>query len=287
MSRPQEKIRERELKHDTRRDRRPVRRVTTIYPDHIKVEKFYERTNRDAETVQSSPYTTTPDGYTYQDAPTTRHNRDHYQRSPRKNRFEEEANPLYYHETRTPEPRKHYQDAGKSRHYREDTRRRERKTRDEEEEAEKFFTDAANPNGKHYREYRERRERKLRHEEDARAPQYNQQRSPKPWRDPIDDTPKSTHRTRPKASKPHAPPPTPPSTTPALPDYYKALGLKPDASVAGIRKAYLKQIHENHPDRNGGSERAKVRTQELVEAYETLGDAEKRTRYDKLHRLAR
>lgn len=63
-------------------------------------------------------------------------------------------------------------------------------------------------------------------------------------------------------------------------DYYQVLGVPHNASEAIIRKAYRKLARETHPDVNKTPD-AKARFQEISEAYEVLGDAEKRKRYDR------
>ena len=62
-------------------------------------------------------------------------------------------------------------------------------------------------------------------------------------------------------------------------DYYKTLGVPRKASQAEIQKAYRKLARENHPDLNQSDE-AEMRFKEIGEAYEVLGDAEKRKKYD-------
>ena len=64
-------------------------------------------------------------------------------------------------------------------------------------------------------------------------------------------------------------------------DYYKTLGVEPDASADDIRRAYRKLARKYHPDRNkeSGSE---DRFKEIGEAYEVLKDPEKRKQYDQL-----
>jgi len=60
-------------------------------------------------------------------------------------------------------------------------------------------------------------------------------------------------------------------------DLYERLGLQPEANDRDIKKAYRKMSVEYHPDKNPGNE-AKFR--EITEAYEILGDKEKRVIYD-------
>jgi len=62
-------------------------------------------------------------------------------------------------------------------------------------------------------------------------------------------------------------------------DYYKTLGVSRGASKADIKKAYFKKAKEYHPDMNQ-SEGAKEKFAEFNEAYETLGDEQKRQVYD-------
>ncbi|MDR3207212.1 MAG: molecular chaperone DnaJ [Oscillospiraceae bacterium] len=58
------------------------------------------------------------------------------------------------------------------------------------------------------------------------------------------------------------------------------LGLNKGASEDEIKKAYRKQAKESHPDLHPGDKTAEARFKELSEAYETLSDSGKRTRYD-------
>lgn len=60
-------------------------------------------------------------------------------------------------------------------------------------------------------------------------------------------------------------------------DYYKILGVSPDASDEEIKKAYRKLAHKYHPDKEGGSEE---KFKEINEAYQVLSDKEKRAQYD-------
>jgi len=65
-------------------------------------------------------------------------------------------------------------------------------------------------------------------------------------------------------------------------DYYKILGVERKASADDIRKAYRKLALKYHPDRNPGDKAAEDRIKEVNEAYQVLGDSEKRARYDQL-----
>jgi curved DNA-binding protein len=62
-------------------------------------------------------------------------------------------------------------------------------------------------------------------------------------------------------------------------DYYQTLGVDKKASQADIKKAYRKLSKQYHPDRNDAAG-AEDRFKEVNEAYEVLGDPDKRKRYD-------
>lgn len=64
-------------------------------------------------------------------------------------------------------------------------------------------------------------------------------------------------------------------------DYYETLGIKRDASDAEIKSAYRKLARKYHPDVNKTKE-AEEKFKEINEAYEVLGDKQKRSRYDSL-----
>ncbi len=63
-------------------------------------------------------------------------------------------------------------------------------------------------------------------------------------------------------------------------DYYKILGIDKKASAADIKKAYRKLAVKYHPDKNPNDKIAEEKFKELNEAYEVLGDEEKRKKYD-------
>lgn len=72
-------------------------------------------------------------------------------------------------------------------------------------------------------------------------------------------------------------------------DYYRILGVPKNADDKAIKTAYRRLARKHHPDVAKGKESA-TRFQEVAEAYEVLGDPEKRKRYDTLgpdwHRFA-
>jgi len=63
-------------------------------------------------------------------------------------------------------------------------------------------------------------------------------------------------------------------------DYYKTLGVDRKATADEIKKAYRKLAMKYHPDRNKGNREAEEKFKDINEAYEVLGDAKKRARYD-------
>lgn len=63
-------------------------------------------------------------------------------------------------------------------------------------------------------------------------------------------------------------------------DYYKVLGVPEQAEEEQIKQSYRKLAKKYHPDLNPDNPEAEARFKEVVEAYETLGDAEKRKAYD-------
>ena len=64
-------------------------------------------------------------------------------------------------------------------------------------------------------------------------------------------------------------------------DYYKILDVPRSATAAEIQKAYRKLAKKYHPDLHEDKERAKQRFQQIQQAYDVLGDDEKRKMYDR------
>lgn len=65
-------------------------------------------------------------------------------------------------------------------------------------------------------------------------------------------------------------------------DYYKILGVDKNADEKEIKRAYRKLARQYHPDVNPDNKEAEARFKEANEAYEVLGDADKRQKYDRL-----
>lgn len=64
-------------------------------------------------------------------------------------------------------------------------------------------------------------------------------------------------------------------------DYYEILGVSKDADQATIKKAYRKVALEFHPDRNPDNKEAEEKFKEAAEAYEVLGNEQKKAKYDR------
>ncbi len=65
-------------------------------------------------------------------------------------------------------------------------------------------------------------------------------------------------------------------------DYYQTLGISKTATDKEIKQAFRKLARKHHPDVNPGDRGAEARFKEINEAYEVLGDADKRRKYDEL-----
>ena len=63
-------------------------------------------------------------------------------------------------------------------------------------------------------------------------------------------------------------------------DLYIVLGLSHGATESDIKRAYRRLARRFHPDVNPGDHTAEVRFRQIVEAYETLMDPQRRSRYD-------
>ena len=62
-------------------------------------------------------------------------------------------------------------------------------------------------------------------------------------------------------------------------DYYEVLGIKKNAGLADIKKAFRTLAMKYHPDRNKSAD-ATEKFKEINEAYEVLSDEKKRKIYD-------
>ncbi|WP_310610224.1 DnaJ domain-containing protein [Limnohabitans sp.] len=62
-------------------------------------------------------------------------------------------------------------------------------------------------------------------------------------------------------------------------EHYAALGLKSDATLADIKRAFRQKASQFHPDRNT-AEDAPARFREVQEAYDVLSNEDKRKAYD-------
>lgn len=60
-------------------------------------------------------------------------------------------------------------------------------------------------------------------------------------------------------------------------DYYDILGVGKGASDDEIKRAFRRLAHQHHPDKSGGDD---AKFKEINQAYQTLGDPEKRKKYD-------
>lgn len=64
-------------------------------------------------------------------------------------------------------------------------------------------------------------------------------------------------------------------------DYYQTLGLSHGASIDEVKQAYRKLSKELHPDKHKGDKAAEARFKEVNEAYEVLGNPQKKEMFDR------
>jgi molecular chaperone DnaJ len=68
-------------------------------------------------------------------------------------------------------------------------------------------------------------------------------------------------------------------------DFYAELGVKKDATADEIKKAYRKLARANHPDSNPGDTAKHEKFKAVAEAYDVVGDPDKRKKYDEMREL--
>src|ERR1700759_1720005 len=64
-------------------------------------------------------------------------------------------------------------------------------------------------------------------------------------------------------------------------DYYEVLGVPKGTTQEELKKAYRKLAVQFHPDKNPGDHSAEEKFKEIGEAYDVLGDEQKRAAYDR------
>src|SRR5437764_6737574 len=64
-------------------------------------------------------------------------------------------------------------------------------------------------------------------------------------------------------------------------DYYEILEVQKTAAGEDIKRSYRKLAVQYHPDKNPGDHTAEEKFKELGEAYDVLGDEQKRAAYDR------
>lgn len=68
-------------------------------------------------------------------------------------------------------------------------------------------------------------------------------------------------------------------------DYYAVLGVSASVTQDELKKQYRKLAAKHHPDKNQNDPKSAERFKEISEAYQVLGDADKRKQYDQMRQL--
>ncbi|HEY5060434.1 MAG TPA: J domain-containing protein [Gemmatimonadaceae bacterium] len=68
-------------------------------------------------------------------------------------------------------------------------------------------------------------------------------------------------------------------------DYYAVLGVPASVTQDELKKQYRKLAAKHHPDKNQNDPKSAERFKEISEAYQVLGDADKRKQYDQMRQL--
>jgi molecular chaperone DnaJ len=68
-------------------------------------------------------------------------------------------------------------------------------------------------------------------------------------------------------------------------DFYAVLGVSASATQDEIKKQYRKLAARYHPDKNPNDAKSADRFKEISEAYQVLGDADRRKQYDQMRQL--
>src|SRR5580692_6690504 len=68
-------------------------------------------------------------------------------------------------------------------------------------------------------------------------------------------------------------------------DYYAVIGVSASATQDEIKKQYRKLAAKHHPDKNRSDPKAADRFKEISEAYQVVGNVEKRKQYDQMRQL--